>query len=354
MTNNLQNLNSNPIISVVLPVFNCALYIDDAVNSILNQTFSNFELIIIDDASNDGTVEILKKFNDSRIKFIFKEKNQGVSSATNDGFRVAKGKYIARMDGDDISVKERFEKQIAILESNQKITICSSWIQTFGLSNNVIQYKENHNDIITELLIRCSICMGASMFRREEFTGYYYNEDKNSGEDYEFWTKVAWVGEMYVIQESLLLYRVHSKQASRAHKQQQIIDDVSIQLDLFKKMNYNQHKYSDAFITKMLLLNQPIEIKEFTLFIKWLRELIWLNSKNKVYPQREFLKVLQRIKRTLVINIYFNNIPILGINRLWRIKALFKLPEQEVIYVLKTKANEVRKRIFKLRVKKIS
>jgi glycosyltransferase involved in cell wall biosynthesis len=329
-----------------MPVYNCVTYIEEAVNSVLNQTFIDFEFIIIDDGSTDGTTDVLKKNTDSRIKFVFKKKNQGVSCAVNDGFRLAKGKYIARMDGDDISLKNRFEKQIGILENNPEIFICGSLFQYLGGINNIIGHKERHGEIITELLISCSICMGASMFRRKELSKYFYDENKNSGEDYDFWTKVAWLGEMYNVQEVLLLYRVHPNQASIAHKPRQILDDIEIRLYLFKKINYDTKIYKDELISKMLLLNQPITIKEFDLFLKWLKELFLLNSKSKVFPQKELKNVLRKIERALIFSLYFKETTI-GINKKWRVKALFKLPIYHLFYVLKLKFREIGKIIVK-------
>ena len=329
-----------------MPIYNCAPYIDEAINSILQQTFTDFEFIIIDDASTDGTTNILKKYADPRIKFIFKDKNQGVSSAVNDGFRLAKGKYIARMDGDDISIKERFEKQVAILENNSKIFVCGGLVQYLGGSNTIIKYREKHQEIITELLISCSICMGTSMFRRKELANYFYDENKKSGEDYDFWTKVAWLGEFYNIQEVLLFYRVHQNQASLVNKPQQIIDDVKIKLFLFKKLNYDTRIYPDNLIAKMLLLNKPIEVKELVLFLKLLKELVLLNQISKIYPQKELENVLERVKRTLLFLLYFKTTTI-GITKKWRIKALFKLDTLAALYILKLKSREFAKSIIK-------
>ncbi|MFV8271462.1 glycosyltransferase family 2 protein [Flavobacterium sp. GT2N3] len=337
----------SPAISVIMPVYNCVSFIEEAVNSILNQTFANFELIIIDDASTDGTSDILKNFTDPRIKFVFKEVNQGVSTATNEGFRLAKGKYIARMDGDDISVKERFEKQVGILETNPEIFICGGFVKYLGGSNSIIVYKETHQEIVTGLLLSNSICMGVSMFRRKELSHCFYDQNKKSGEDYDFWTKVAWLGEMYNIQEVLLLYRVHPNQASIAHKPQQILDDIKIRLYLFKKINYDTKIYTDEFISKMLLLNEPITIKEFDLFLKWIEELVKLNSKSKVYPQKELQNVLQRIKRILLFSLYFKKSAI-GISKLWRFTALLKLPINDALYVLKLKSKEIIKAKVKI------
>lgn len=337
-------MNPSPFISVVMPVYNCALYIEEAVNSILNQTFTDFELLIIDDASTDGTSEILKKLTDSRIKIICKGLNQGVSIATNEGFKLARGKYIARMDGDDIAIKERFEKQLAILENNSNILVCGSLVQYLGGTDNILPHKEFHREIITELLISCSICMGAAMFRRKELEGYFYEKNKHSGEDYDFWTKIAWLGEFYNIQEVLLRYRVHETQASRIHKPQQIVDDIQIQLSLLKKLAYDKHKYTDALITKMRLLNAPITITDLVLFLQWIKDLIKLNNNTCIFPHKEFKAVLKKIKRILIYSLYFKQI---GITKGWRIKALFHLPLNDLLFVLTTKGREIRKRLLK-------
>lgn len=336
----------NPVVSVVMPVFNGVLYIEEAVNSILNQIFTDFELIIVDDASTDGTRDVLKSFTDPRIKLVFKEVNRGVSSATNDGFRLAQGKYIARMDGDDIAVKERFEKQVKVLENNPNIIICGSLVQYLGDSNVIIPYKEKHQEIITDLLISCSICMGATMFRRKELSGYFYDENRNSGEDYDFWTKVAWLGDMYNIQKVLLLYRVHDNQASKKYKQQQILDDIEIRLSLFKKIDYDTIKYSDHLIKKMLLLNQLIHINDLELFLSWIKELAFLNRKSKMYPQKELENVLKIIKRNLLFSLYFKETTV-GIDKQWRQKALLRLSIRDAFYILKIKIREIRKRLIK-------
>lgn len=338
--------HKKPMVSVVMPVYNGVLYIEEAVQSILDQTFTDFELIIIDDGSTDGTTDLLKTLKDTRIKLIFFEKNKGVSSATNQGFKEAKGTYIARMDGDDISVKERFEKQVGVLESNPDIIVCGGLVQYLGGNNNVIGFKETHDEIITELLISCSICMGASMFRRETLQGYYYDETRRSGEDYEFWTRVAWKGKMYNIQEVLLLYRVHVQQASIMHKPQQIIDDVEIRLQLFKKLDYDMQYYSDNFLTTMLLLNKHIRVDDLIKFIRWLKTLPTLNYRAKVFPNKSFKKALKQLERSTLFSIYFKETAI-GIDKNWRMAALWRLPLDAIFFVLNVKKRELIKRFLK-------
>src|SRR3989339_1795602 len=122
---------SNPTISVVMPVYNSAKYLSSSIESILNQTFSNFELIIIDDGSTDSTSQIIKKYIklDKRIITVKNKTNLGICNSLNTGLRLAKGKYIARMDGDDWSYPERLFKQIFFMESHPKTVICGGAIE---------------------------------------------------------------------------------------------------------------------------------------------------------------------------------------------------------------------------------
>lgn len=327
-----------------MPVYNCALYIKEAVTSILNQTFTDFELLIIDDASTDGTDNILMRFTDSRIKIIKNLSNEGVSSSTNKGFKAAKGRYIARMDGDDIAVSTRFEKQVYLLENNPNVLVCGSLVQYYGGTGKVIQFKENHDEIVAELLISCSVCMGTAMFRKKELQNYFYDEKKFSGEDYDFWVKIIGLGKFYNIQEVLLLYRVHEKQASQKHKNQQLEDDIHIQLCLFKKLNYNIERFPDELITKIRLLNSFISINEMVMFIKWCQVLLKLNLESQIFHQKEFKAVLERILRSLIFSLYFKKTKI-GITRGWRFKLLLYLPFRHLFFVLSIKSREIIKKV---------
>jgi glycosyltransferase involved in cell wall biosynthesis len=332
-----------PLISVVLPVYNCALYIEEAINSILNQTIQDFEIIIIDDCSVDETVKIVQSIGDTRIKLILKEENKGLIDSLNIGFKEAKGKYIARMDGDDISLPERFKKQLGILQNNSDIKVCGCWLQLFGNSVEIIKHKEFHDEIVARLLLSCSMSMGAVMFNRKTFESYSFDENKKHVEDYDFWSRVAWAGKFHNIQEVLYYYRTHNSQVTKLYNDMQRYGDIGIKLFLFKKLKYNTEFFSDEMITKMLLLNKPIEIKDFKLFLKWLNQLTLLNKKNQIYSPSELEKVLKIIKRSILFSLYFEKTSI-GITKKWRIKVLFKLSLKDALYILKIKTRGILKR----------
>src|SRR5262245_57592603 len=120
-----------------MPVYNCADYVTAALNSILSQTFRNFEVLIIDDCSTDTTVQLISGISDPRIKVIRKPQNTGYTDSLNMGIELAEGKFIARMDGDDLSVKTRFEEQVQLLEGDPSLVLCGSWMQIMSTGDIV-------------------------------------------------------------------------------------------------------------------------------------------------------------------------------------------------------------------------
>jgi glycosyltransferase involved in cell wall biosynthesis len=206
---------TGPLVSVILPIYNCQLYIKESVESILNQTFTDFELIIIDDASTDGTFEIVEKIIDPRIRLIKKPKNSGYTESLNLGLELSKGLYIARMDGDDISLPNRFKEQVKLLNENQNIIVCGTWFQ---LSHNkqIIKHPSSHEEIKLALLEYCAIGHPTVMFRKEVYSKYHvkYDSTMEPAEDYNLWVNVLPYGDLFNIPVVHLIYRSHDEQTS--------------------------------------------------------------------------------------------------------------------------------------------
>ena len=143
-----------PKISVIMPAYNAEQYISEAIESILGQTFADFEFIIIDDGSSDSTSGIIASYKDSRIRYFRNEKNLGIVGALNRGLALAAGEYIARMDADDISLPERFQTQCAYMEKHPDVGVCGTAIKVFG--KNMEEYDRffstNKADLKAELL----------------------------------------------------------------------------------------------------------------------------------------------------------------------------------------------------------
>ena len=340
-------MNQNPLISVVLPVYNCSLYIQDAISSILNQTIQDFELIIIDDCSIDNTVKIVQSIGDSRIKLILKEQNKGLIDSLNIGFKEAQGKYIARMDGDDISLPDRFKKQLEILENNSEIQVCGCWLQKFGSSNEIIKHKEFHDDIKTQLLLGNSMSLGSVMLIRKVFQNFFFDISKVHVEDYDFWARTAFNYNFYNIQEVFYLYRVHQEQVSSVFNETQKQKDITIKLALFHKLNYDKNVFNDELIKKVIFTNDKIEIVDCILFFKWLNALVKVNEIQYIYGQKALLEVIDIIKRKFTFDVFFSN----NRNKMnynLRIKIFKILPVNEKVFVVKNKMRERLKFLLKI------
>jgi glycosyltransferase involved in cell wall biosynthesis len=207
---------SNPDITVVMSVYNAELYLDDSITSILEQSYRDFEFIIINDGSTDDSLNIIKKYKhlDERIVLISRE-NQGLIASLNDGVKLAKGKYIARMDADDISLKNRFKEQIELME-REHIDICGSSVKLFNDKGDIKiwRYPVSDQDIKFTLLFTCSFAHPSVMIRKNVFKNLKYKDYKNS-EDYKLWTDAALSAfKMGGLDKVLLNYRCHEEQVS--------------------------------------------------------------------------------------------------------------------------------------------
>ncbi|MDH6353915.1 glycosyltransferase involved in cell wall biosynthesis [Dysgonomonas sp. PH5-45] len=211
----------SPLVSVLIPCYNVELYVEKSINSILNQTYTNLELVVIDDCSTDGTNAILQSLarKDSRIKLYKNEPNLKLIKTLNKGIGLCSGKYIARMDADDISLPERIAKEVTFLEENPDYDIVSSMFYTFrkdrrkhNLYINPCKYEE----LQAFLLFKSGICHPAVMIRKTLFTeqGLKFEEEYLHVEDYGLWSKALYVTKLANIPEPLLLYRVHESQIS--------------------------------------------------------------------------------------------------------------------------------------------
>lgn len=224
------NEGASPLISVAMPVYNCEKYLAEAINSILAQTFTDFELIIIDDGSTDNSLQVLQEFQqkDARIRLVSRE-NKNVAATLNEIISLARGKWIARMDQDDIALPQRFERQLQWLEQTGA-DICGSWVRRFGtLDNRIVNLKQSDEAIKMEMLFCSPFAHPTVMVRTIMIKELLYDEIRPEAEDYDLWVRAAVAGwKMANIPEVLLLYRVHPQQVStkKANRQKQLSEEI--------------------------------------------------------------------------------------------------------------------------------
>ena len=210
---------SIPKISVVMPAYNAAVYLDEAVTSILNQTFRYFEFIIVNDGSTDDTASILDKYekSDSRIR-VYHQENQGMIAALNRGCRLARGKYIARMDADDVSFPARLEKQLEYIERHPKIGILGTWtcIVKDGMVAGNWCPSTSSKVLKWDLFFGVCVAHPSVLMRREVIECLsFYRADALHGEDGDLWLRASSITEFGNVPEILLKYRVWHGSASQ-------------------------------------------------------------------------------------------------------------------------------------------
>jgi glycosyltransferase involved in cell wall biosynthesis len=208
------------LVSVVLPVYNCPAYIGAAIKSILNQTFENFELIVIDDGSTDNTPEIIQTFLDTRIRF-FQQPNQGLAATLNRGISLARGKYIARHDQDDIALPERLAKQVKFLDSQPACGMVGTWAEIYLEETKTPRAHRHPSDNLRlqyELLFNNPFVHSSMLLRKsalEQVGGYSTDRERQPPEDYELWSRIAHEYEIANLPEILQIYREVPRSMSR-------------------------------------------------------------------------------------------------------------------------------------------
>jgi len=198
-----------------MSVFNGAAYLRTAIDSILAQTFRDFEFIIVDDASTDDTPTILNSYEDSRIVLLRNTQNEGLAASLNRTIDTAHGTYIVRMDADDISTPDRLAVQIRYLNQHQDIVLVGSYARIIG-SGVIMRQPTEPGEIATSLLFRTSVIHPTAVFRRDFLNQYHlrYNPSFLQTQDYELFTRIARLGKIANIPRVLLHYRQHNQQTS--------------------------------------------------------------------------------------------------------------------------------------------
>ncbi|RXG26920.1 glycosyltransferase family 2 protein [Leeuwenhoekiella marinoflava] len=238
----------SPKISVLLPVYNAEAFIAESIQSILDQTEPDFELLIIDDCSTDNSVSIIESFQDPRIILYKKKVNSGYTESLNWAIDQARGAYIARMDADDISLPQRFEKQIYFLEQNSHIAICGTDAVVEG-SSLKFNYPTEPKAIQAHLLLGSSLIHPSIMGRTDLFKQFKYDPLKEPAEDYDLFTLLAAAGvQLANLNEPLLIYRVHSNQISKVQNQKQVVSAQQSMLRMFRLFDCDQMRYPNEVV----------------------------------------------------------------------------------------------------------
>ncbi|MDP3557264.1 MAG: glycosyltransferase family 2 protein [Bacteroidota bacterium] len=277
------NLNTHiPAVSVVMSVYNGGNYLQEAIESILKQRFIDFEFIIINDGSTDASENIIKLFNDGRIVYVNNESNIGLIDSLNKGLKIAKGKYIARMDADDIALDDRLELQVQKFIENPKAIVVGS--DYYLLSGTKLSYIKNTNDSdYNKAVLFFSPCfchptvMMKNVFNEKNI---FYDREYKHAEDYKLWTDLFALGEFLNVDRALLKYRSHDTQISNKNKEAQLQISNKIRRGFCKKLNFS---LSEEQFTTLNLIGNNSFIKSIDELIKIENCLLELKSQNEIH-----------------------------------------------------------------------
>lgn len=244
-----------PLVSVIMPSYNYEKYISEAIESVLNQTFNDLELIIIDDASEDNSKKIIQLFDKKSIKIrsFFHKENEGIAKTVNECIKKAKGKYISLFSSDDIWFKEKLEKQLAILEKDEDLIVWSEGLiidaqgnftgESFTQMHSALNRKKS-GDIFEELLKNNYICGLSLIFKKENLKNVRRDANLKYLSDYKFLVDLAKEYKFYYISEPLVMYRIHGRNAISKDRVEWKKDDIRIR-------NYFLQEYGDEISYKV-------------------------------------------------------------------------------------------------------
>lgn len=226
----------NIVISVLMPVYNAGDFLHDSIPSVINQTFKDYEFLILDDGSTDYSRSIVKQYDDPRIKLI--ELNNDFIATLNYGLKVAKGKYIARMDADDIMLPERLKEQYNFMENNPEINLCGSLFRSFGESDSEYKLLCDSIELYKHMILynpiaHPTVMMRTSVIRKNQLK---YKQEYKYAEDYKLWLDFLKYGRIANINKVLLLYRISPNQISQQKRDRQKLITRKIQTETIEQI----------------------------------------------------------------------------------------------------------------------
>ncbi len=226
-----------PLVSVLMPVYNGEKFLRPAIESILSQSFTDYEFIIINDGSSDTSEQIILSYTDARIKYVRNEKNLKLIATLNKGIDLCKGKYIARMDADDVAYPERFAKQVSFMESNPEYGLCGTDIEIDGAMNSWVQMGDM-NYLRFCFLFHNPFCHPTTFIRNSIVKEHklYYPAEYIHAEEYVFWLRIIEHSKCINLDEKLLNYRLHQGQVTTVFKPEQRRIGELIRLEIFSEI----------------------------------------------------------------------------------------------------------------------
>lgn len=277
------------LVTVIIPAYNVERYIGACLQSILDQTHTHQEILVVNDAATDSTLNVVQQFNDSRIRVIQNETNLGLAASVNKAIQQAKGVYIARMDADDVAHPQRLQKQVDYLNQHPNVSIVGSAMQSIGYSTYVHQFPQTHEACKAQLLF--NVCFGhptvlirKSLFEKPE--NLYREELRQYSEEYELWCRLVDHVRFANVPEVLLDYRTFEPAEKNEAEQKRRANSFLIRKN-FIAAQWGEQAESDYVLHDNICnLRKAETVSELNTWINWLERCVLLNDNKKTFdPQ---------------------------------------------------------------------
>ena len=287
----------SPGLSVIMCVYNGESFLKEAVESVLRQSYTSFEFIVVNDGSTDRSAGILDTFDDPRIKRIDNRSNLGLIRSLNIGLDVAKGEFIARMDADDICAPDRFQKQLSFLKDNPDIGVCGSWVKIVG-EEATYKFPLTNDEIMAALLEYNAMAHPSVLFRSKllKESGLRYDSQFPGAEDYELWSRMIFLTRFANIPEPLLFYRRHGQQVTQNKKKLVETSSGRIKLGLLRPLNIEPTD-RESMVHLFLFNDQFIELKGGSILAEadeWMYKIVSANRLCRKFRESYLLRLWKK------------------------------------------------------------
>ncbi|MBU5612542.1 glycosyltransferase family 2 protein [Geomonas azotofigens] len=285
-----------PRVTVLMPVFNGAAFVTEAVESILGQSYPDFELLVIDDGSTDKSAAIVLSYDDPRIRLVKNGHNLGLIASLNRGLDLARGEYVARMDADDISRPRRLARQVAFLDSHPEVGVCGSWVRFFP-DGYVWKLPPSSEEIRCRQFNIVGVAHPSVMLRRGLFLehGLYYDPAYLHLEDFELWGRALAYMQFANIQEVLLDYRVTPDQVSSRHRAEQLAAVAPLRLKKVLELGVTPSPAEQELHEQVVNGTLPVDPRQLDRAERWLLKLQAANRAAGIYDHGFFSQWLLHI-----------------------------------------------------------
>jgi len=290
-----------PRVTVLMPTYNVASYVEEAIESVLKQTYRDFELLVIDDCSTDETVSVVQGIDDPRIRIVRNEKNVGLAENLNRGLSHITTEYAARMDGDDIAEPFWLEREVAVLDSHPEIGICSGGFERFGTLKSLVRFPERHEDCMANMLFECSVIVPTFRMSLYRDHGLHYSTEAFPAEDYRFWADCLRVTKIYNIQETLFHYRMHPSQICSERKVEQEKKVAEVRCYMLEWLSPDFTEEDKQYYTERFMMPQMTSRQDYDERRDFCGKLL-AKSRNVGHFDEESLR--RRLKKHLTLTLY--------------------------------------------------